>query len=156
MTVSVNSSEYRAYRDKLFQKRLRAGMVIFGGASLNGLFTAPPKPFLEGPTQLVLGLADVLAGAAIYYAYFGDIVTEETFVKRLRDMGIVTIGASGTLYLTAKGATAAMSEFSNFAGPAGWTGAGVLSFGVTAIVLLAWAAVCDHWYQEDVDPTRLA
>ena len=102
------------------KKRLDAAIAITTYAVGSGTASAVPTPGVELPRQLLLTASDILMYTNIWKIYFEEDLTSKGLLEILRELGLVTIGATGTAYLVTKATTAILKELSNWTGPLGW------------------------------------
>ncbi|QSJ18902.1 hypothetical protein JYQ62_09185 [Nostoc sp. UHCC 0702] len=130
------------------KKRLDAAIAITTYAVGSGTASAVPTPGVELPRQLLLTASDILMYTNIWKIYFEEDLTSKGLLEILRELGLVTIGATGTAYLVTKATTAILKELSNWTGPLGWGVTAAIAGSLSGLFGLAWTLYCDHLYSQ--------
>lgn len=130
----------------LGKKRLEAVLAIATYAVGSGTASAAPTPGVEIPKQVILTASDILMYTAIWKIYFEEDLSSKGIMDMLAELGLVTVAATGTAYLVAKGSTAILHEITDWLGPVGWGVSAAIASSLTGVFGTAWALYCDHLY----------
>jgi hypothetical protein len=132
----------------LGKKRLEVALAIAGYAVGGGTAAAVPTPCMEVPKQIVLTASDIAMYTTIWKLYFEEDLLHKGLLEMLAEVGLVTVAATGTAYLVAKGSTAILHEITDWAGPMGWGVSAVISGSLTGVFGALWALYCDRLYSQ--------
>jgi hypothetical protein len=132
----------------LGNKRLEAALTIAGYAAGGATAAAVPTPCVEVPKQIVLTASDIAMYTTIWKLYFGEDLFHKGLPEILAELGLVTVAATGTAYIVAKGSAAILSEITDWAGPVGWGVSAVISGSLTGLFGAVWALYCDNLYSQ--------
>ncbi|GAB1544037.1 hypothetical protein NUACC21_67130 [Scytonema sp. NUACC21] len=143
-----NFSKVDNNQKNLGKKRLEAIWAIATYAVGGGIVSGAPNPGVELPKQVILTASDILMYTTIWKIYFEEELSHKGLVEILLDMGFVTIAATGTAYVVAKGTTAVLQEMTNWFGPLGWGVSAAISGSITGVVGAMWTLYCDRLYSQ--------
>ncbi|WP_197480117.1 MULTISPECIES: hypothetical protein [unclassified Anabaena] len=132
------------------KKRLDAIFAIATYAVGSGAASAVPTPGAEIPKQVILTASDILMYVSIWKTYFQDDVSSQGIVKMLTQLGLVTVGVTGTAYVAGKATTAILKEINNWTGPLGWGVTAVIAGSFTGLFGVMWALYCDYLYSQKI------
>ena len=133
------------------QKRKKAALAILAAVGGSGMVIAIPIVNIEVPKQVFMTVADVAMYTVIWDIYFDEELSQKDTKSILVDLSLITLISAGTAYVTAKGATALISEITNLLGAIGWGVVGVIAGVVTGLVGVALTFYCDDLYR---NPSR--
>lgn len=131
----------------LNKKRKKAALAILAVAAGSGVVIAIPIPSGEIPKQVFMTVAAVAMYTVIWDIYFDEELSQKDIKSILVDLGLITLISAGTAYITAKGATALISDITNWLGAIGWGVVGIIAGSVTGLLGVAWASYCDDLYR---------
>lgn len=132
----------------LGKKRLEAVLAIASYAVGSGAATVAPNPGVEIPRQLVLTTSDILMYTVIWKIYFEEDLSQKGLLEMLTELGVVTVAATGTAYIVAKGSSAILHEITDWFGPVGWGVSAAIAGSLTGLFGAAWAIYCDNRYSQ--------
>lgn len=132
----------------LGKKRLEAALAIASYAVGSGAASAAPTPGVEIPKQLILTASDILMYTNIWKIYFEEDLSSKGVLEMLAEVGLVTVAATGTAYIVAKGSTALLNEITDWLGPMGWGVSAAISSSLTGMFGSMWALYCDRLYSQ--------
>lgn len=127
----------------LNKKRKKAALAILAVAAGSGVVIAIPISSGEIPKQVFMTVAAVAMYTVIWDIYFDEELSQKDIKSILVDLGLITLISAGTAYITAKGATALISDITNWLGAIGWGVVGIIAGSVTGLLGVAWASYCD-------------
>lgn len=137
----------------LGKKRLETALAIATYAVGSGTASATLTPGVEIPKQLILTASDILMYTSIWKIYFEEDLSSKGVLEMLTEVGLVTIAATGTAYIVAKGTTALLNEITDWLGPMGWGVSAAISSSLTGMFGSMWALYCDRLYcQKESQP----
>ena len=131
----------------LGKKRLETALAIATYAVGSGSASAAPTPGVEIPKQLILTASDILMYTSIWKIYFEEDLSSKGVLEMLAEVGLVTVAATGTAYIVAKGSTAILNEITDWLGPMGWGVSAAISGSLTGLFGTMWALYCDRLWQ---------
>ncbi|GAB4203275.1 MAG: hypothetical protein Fur006_57440 [Coleofasciculaceae cyanobacterium] len=134
--------------NNLGKKRLEAVLAIASYAVGSGAATVAPNPGVEIPRQLVLTTSDILMYTVIWKIYFEEDLSQKGLLDMLAELGLVTVAATGTAYIVAKGSSAILHEITDWFGPVGWGVSAAIAGSLTGLFGMAWAMYCDNRYAQ--------
>ncbi len=132
----------------LGKKRLETALAIATYAVGSGSASAAPTPGVEIPKQLILTASDILMYTSIWKIYFEEDLSSKGVLEMLAEVGLVTVAATGTAYIVAKGSTAILNEITDWLGPMGWGVSAAISSSLTGLFGTMWALYCDRLYSQ--------
>jgi len=132
----------------LGKKRLEVALAIASYAVGGGTAAAVPTPCMEVPKQIVLTASDIAMYTTIWKLYFEEDLLHKGLLEMLAEVGLVTVAATGTAYIVAKGSTAILNEITDWAGPMGWGVSAAIAGSLTGLFGALWALYCDRLYSE--------
>ncbi|MBH8567035.1 hypothetical protein I8748_33635 [Nostoc sp. CENA67] len=132
----------------LGKKRLDTAVAIATYAIGSGTASAVPTPGVEIPKQLLVTASDILMYTNIWKIYFEEDLSKKELLEILAQLGLVTIGATGTAYVVTKASTAILKEITNWTGPLGWGVTAAIAGSLSGLFGLAWGLYCDNLYSQ--------
>jgi hypothetical protein len=132
----------------LNKKRLETVLAIATCAISSGTASAAPTPGGEIPKQVILTAADILMYTSIWKIYFQEDLSTKGLVDILTELGLVTVGATGTAYVVSKATTAILKEITNWTGPLGWGFTAAIAGSLSGLFGAMWAVYCDYLYSQ--------
>lgn len=134
------------------RKRVETVLAITSYAVGSGTASVTPTPGGEIPKQLMLTASDILMYTTIWRIYFEQELSNKELIQILTELGIVTIGATGTAYLMSKASTALLKEITNWTGPLGWGLTAAIAGSLSGLFGVIWALYCDYIYSHRKQP----
>ncbi|MGV2829263.1 hypothetical protein [Myxosarcina sp. GI1(2024)] len=131
----------------LGKKRVESLSAIARYAVGGGTLAAAPLLGGEIPKQIALTASDIFMYVSIWRIYFEEDLSHKELFEVLKEIGIITIAATGTAYVVAKGSSALLSEICNRFGPVGWGIVATITGSLTGLCGLLWILYCDFAYE---------
>lgn len=134
--------------ETLGKKRIESVLAIITYAIGSGTALVAPTPGGEIPKQLILTASDILMYTSIWKIYFEEDLSSKDLIEILAELGLVTLGATGTAYVVSKATTAILKEIANWTGPLGWGFTAAIAGSLSGLFGAIWAVYCDHLYSQ--------